>query len=208
MPDQDCLIACLFDNKFILGHFRPHTQWYGGLPWGLSNTLNVPAAPKTPLHHRICFAAASLITPRRSVEQCGSAPKEKSCSDHQPLHLGSLRAFLGADLTGLATGFAFGNIGKLLAFRLAGLADLFNALGDGPHIRGIDCGQCLQSAASHDDLIGRVGATGHARILHRIHTEAMPEAIVASRDAMGSGFLKRLVFRQMHGLFARLRKGL
>src|SRR5208283_5739917 len=73
--------------------------------------------------------------------------------DHQPLHLGSLRAFRGAGLTGLATGFAFGNIGKLLALRLAVLADLFNALGDGPHMRGIDCGQCLQSAASHDDLI-------------------------------------------------------
>jgi hypothetical protein len=128
--------------------------------------------------------------------------------DHQPLHLGSLRAFRGAGLTGLATGFAFGNIGKLLAFRLAGLADLFYALGDGPHMWRIDGGQCLQSTASHDDLIGRVGATGHARILHRIHAEAMPEAIVASRDAMGSGFLKRLVFRRMHGLFARLRKGL
>lgn len=61
--------------------------------------------------------------------------------DHQPLHLGSLRAFRGAGLTGLATGFAFGNIGEFFALRLAGLADLFNALGDGCHMRGVDRGE-------------------------------------------------------------------
>ncbi len=44
--------------------------------------------------------------------------------------LGSnLTAFLGADLTGFAAGFAYGNLGKLLAFRLAVLADHLDHLG-------------------------------------------------------------------------------
>ncbi len=58
--------------------------------------------------------------------------------DYKPLQLGRLRTFRGAGLTGLATGFAFGNIGEFFAFRLAGLADLFHALGNGCHMRGVD----------------------------------------------------------------------
>jgi hypothetical protein len=76
-------------------------------------------------------------------------------------------------------------------------------------MRGVDHGQGLKSATGGDELIGCVGSTGHARVLHRIHAEAMPETTITSRDAMRSGFLKRLVFRRMHHwLLARLCKGL
>ena len=93
---------------------------------------------------------------------------------------------------------------------LAGLTDLLNALGDGCHMRGVDRGQSLQSAARGNDLIGRVGATRHACIRHRIHAEAMPQAIIARRHTMRAGFLEGLLLRRMHRwLFSsHLRKGL
>ena len=42
---------------------------------------------------------------------------------------GDLPAFCGASLAGFAAGFAFGNLGELIAFRLAIVADHFDHLG-------------------------------------------------------------------------------
>ena len=63
---------------------------------------------------------------------------------------------------------------------------------------GIDRRQCGQRAAGGNELEGRIGATGHARVFHLIHTEAMPQAVISRRDTMPGGFLKGLVFRRMH----------
>jgi hypothetical protein len=77
-------------------------------------------------------------------------------------------------------------------------------------MRGVDRGQSLQSAARGNDLIGRVGATRHACIRHRIHAEAMPQAIIAGGDAFNGSLLESLILRRMHiWLFSsHLRKGL
>jgi hypothetical protein len=50
----------------------------------------------------------------------------------------SLSAFLGAGLTGVAAGFAFGDLGPLLAFLLAILADHLDHLGKMAGMLGID----------------------------------------------------------------------
>jgi hypothetical protein len=52
--------------------------------------------------------------------------------------------------------------------------------------------------ATCNELEGRIGAFGHARILHLIHAEAMREAVVPRRDTFDGGLLERLVFWRMH----------
>ena len=68
-----------------------------------------------------------------------------------------------------------------------------------PHADGHQGGrQSRQRAAGGNELEGRIGAARHACVLHFIHAEAMPHAIIAGRDAFNGGFLESLVLRRMH----------
>ena len=89
--------------------------------------------------------------------------------------LGSdLVAFLGAGLAGFAAGFAFGDLREFFTFFLAVPANHRDHLGEMASMLRIDCRQRLQGAASGYERNDRVGATGHARVLHRIHAKAVP----------------------------------
>lgn len=139
---------------------------------------------------------------RRYIDR---APQQ---SDNQLLSSNFI-AFYGASLTGFAAGLAFGDLGEFFTFLLAVPADHRDHFGQMAGMLGIDRREGCQCAAGVDELEGRVGAIRHACVLHLIHGQAMPETIIARRNAMRSGFLKRLKFRRMHvWLFARLRKGL
>src|SRR3984893_16425714 len=89
--------------------------------------------------------------------------------------LGSnLVAFLGAGLAGFAAGFAFGDLREFFTFFLAVPANHRDHLGEMASMLRIDRRQRLQGAASGYERNDRVGATGHGRVLHRIHAKAVP----------------------------------
>jgi hypothetical protein len=50
----------------------------------------------------------------------------------------------------------------------------------------IDRGKRVERSAGRDELIDRIGAAGHARILHLIHAETVPQAIIAHTGQMRS----------------------
>src|ERR1700730_7284699 len=96
-----------------------------------------------------------------------SAPREPP--------LGSdLVAFLGAGLAGFAAGFAFGDLREFFTFFLAVPANHRDHLGEMASMLRVDRRQRLQGAASGYERNDRVGATGHGRVLHRIHAKAVP----------------------------------
>jgi hypothetical protein len=89
--------------------------------------------------------------------------------------LGSdLVAFLGAGPAGFAAGFAFGDLREFFTFFLAVPANHRDQLGEMASMLRIDRRQRLQGAASGYERNDRVGAPGHARVLHRIHAKAVP----------------------------------
>jgi hypothetical protein len=77
------------------------------------------------------------------------------------LILGGLTAFFGAGLAGFAAGFAFGNLGALLALFLAVRADHL----DCSELTAASAASALQAATSWKAVSG---ATRHARVLHFI----------------------------------------
>src|SRR5262249_10865564 len=113
---------------------------------------------------------------------------------------GDLAAFLRAGFARVTASLAYGNLGELIAFFLAIVADHLDHLGKMTSMLGIDRCQSCKRLASSNELERRIGAVRHARVLHLIHAKAMPEAVIACPHALQSFGLEGLVFRRMHFL--------
>src|ERR1700730_1887559 len=112
--------------------------------------------------------------------------------------LGGLSAFRGAGLARVAASLAYANIGEFVAFLLAVVAKHLDDLSKMAGVGGVHRGQSGKRAATGNKLEHSISASGHARVLHRIHAETMSQAIIAGRDTFNAGFLETLIFRRMH----------
>ena len=109
-----------------------------------------------------------------------------------------LTTFVGASFTGVSASLAFDKLRELVAFLLAGHANIRNGLRKGRRERRVDARQRRQCAARGDQIVSRLRAIGHAGVLHRQHVEAMTKALVPSAHAFGAAFHDRFVFGRMH----------
>ena len=91
---------------------------------------------------------------------------------------------------------------ELVALCLAGGADRAHGLGERRQLRRIDRGERLKGAAGSHQLIGCVGAPGHAGVFHRHHAQTVTETVIARGNAPTALFLQCLVFRRVHALRA------
>jgi Glucose inhibited division protein A len=127
-----------------------------------------------------------------------------------PIHIlsGNLSTFRGAGLAGVAASLAYCNLGEFVALFLAIVAEHLDHLGKMACMLRIDCRQSRKRIATGNELKHRIGALSHARVLHLIHAQTMPEAVIAGRHTFNAGFLESLVFWRMHLLLAALGEGL
>ena len=121
-----------------------------------------------------------------------------------------LAAFLRAILAGFRHRLAFFILKKLVAFLLAGRANLLNDLGDSRREGRIDRRERFQRAASGDGVMRQLQTLRHACVIHGDHLKAMAHVVFAIQRAFGRGVgqgfvfgrvMMRMVSASMMGMF-------